>query len=129
MSEPLPHVAGQRAADQPRAEAGRRIRIIRRASSRISRRFSVRRSPSCMRAKTWIWSRISRLLGRSPGLTSPRQIRRAALSLARIVLRLLPRVHQPGGLPGDLPAKFFASHRVVRRNQAHQCGAGREGIL
>ena len=39
----------------------------RRASSRMSSRCSRRFGPSCIRAMAWIWSRISLLLGRSPG--------------------------------------------------------------
>ena len=65
-----------------RGRNGRKSRIMRRASRRMSRRFSVRRSPSWMRAKTWIWSRISALEGRSSGLTHWRQSRLAALRLA-----------------------------------------------
>ena len=60
-----------------------RTRIMRRASARMSRRFSARRSPSCIRAMAWTASRISRLLGRSFGFGSPRKIRRAAFILAR----------------------------------------------
>ena len=48
----------------------------------MSRRCSVRWSPSWRRAKSWIWSRISALEGRSSGLTPPRQSRLAALRLA-----------------------------------------------
>src|SRR5262249_27181856 len=45
-------------------------------------RLAVRASPSWVRANTWIRSRISALLGRSDGLTDPRQSRWAALRFA-----------------------------------------------
>ena len=44
--------------------------------------YAVRFSPSWVRAKTWMRSRISALLGRSLGLTDPRHTRAAALRLA-----------------------------------------------
>src|SRR4051794_2218215 len=43
------------------------LRIRRRASTRMSLRFSSRFGPSWIRAMAWIWSRISALVGRSPG--------------------------------------------------------------
>jgi hypothetical protein len=48
----------------------------------MSLRSAVRRSPSWVRANSWMRSRISALLGRSDGFTDPRQTRSAALRLA-----------------------------------------------
>src|SRR5215207_662235 len=57
-------------------------RISLRASRRMALRLAVRASPSWTRANDWTRSRISALLGRSAGLTGPRQRRLAALRLA-----------------------------------------------
>ena len=66
----------------------------------------MRLSPSCMRAKTWIWSRISALEGRSFGLDAAAAEALGGLALGGEVLGLDPLVHQPGGFEGDRLTKL-----------------------
>ena len=81
----------------------------------MSRRLAVRCSPSWVRAKTWIWSRISALEGRSLGLTDPRQSAGGGLALGGEVLGLDPVVHQTGGFEGDRVTELGISHPGLRR--------------
>ena len=76
----------------------------------MSRRLSVRSSPSCKRANDLdlvadfgVAGQIGRL---DPALADPA----GGLELGPKVFRFLPLVHQPGGLEGDLPTKFLVGH-------------------
>ena len=61
-------VAGHDAADEPRPEGAEQPHQAQGVQAHVAR-CSVRLSPSWMRAKSWICSRISALEGRSSGLT------------------------------------------------------------
>ena len=84
----------------------------------------MRLSPSWMRAKSWICSRISALEGRSSGLTPPATEPFGGLAFGGEVLGLDALVHQAGGFEGDGLTEFDITHPFMRRYQAHQCGAG-----
>ena len=76
-------VAGQRAADQPGPEGLQDPHHAEGLQAHVAEVFGPPIAFAEVAPKTWIWSRISRLLGRSLGLKSPRVMRRAALSFAR----------------------------------------------
>src|SRR5689334_5894582 len=93
----------------------------------MSRRYTVRRSPSWMRAKTWICSRISALEGRSSGLTLPRQRRLAALRLA-VKYSDSTRSYISRAASSAIAWRSLALLILSRpRYKAHQCGAGLSG--
>ena len=62
----LADVAGADAADQPGPESGQQPHEPQGVEPHVAQ-VSSRLGPSCIRAMAWIWSRISWLLGRSPG--------------------------------------------------------------
>src|SRR5881398_3710522 len=74
-------VAGHHAADEARAEGPQDAHEAQRFQAHFAQMLGTF-LPSWMRAKTWIWSRISALEGRFSGLTPRRQRRLAALRLA-----------------------------------------------
>ena len=85
---------------------------MRRASSRMSRRFSVRRSPSWRRAQSLDLVADFAIAGQIARLELAAGDAAGRLELRPEVLGFLPVVHQPGGLPGHP-----ATHLVVRHDR------------
>src|SRR6266566_2368736 len=94
-----------------------------------ARLMYLRQESEYMRAKLKAARRISAFDGSSSGFTQPRQIRRAALSLARMYSDSCRRYISLAAFQAICFRSFSAAIRNVRRNQAHQCGAGHEGML
>ena len=107
----LPDVAGEHAADEPRAKRRQPPHHRQRGQPHGEQvvgagcAFEQPGQHLDLVADFDVAGQVGRLdpaLADSPG----------RFHLGRVVLRLLPGVHQPGGLPGDLPPQFRTIHQA-----------------
>ena len=108
----LPDVAGEDAADEPRAKrrepAHHRQRGQPHGEQVVGARLAFEQPGQHLDLVADF--DVARQVGRlDPALADLP----GRLHLGRVVLRLLPGVHQPGGLPGDLPPQFRAIHQAA----------------
>ena len=105
----LADVAGERAADEPRAKRREPLHHRQRGEPHLAQvvdaafAFVEPGERLDLVANLGVRGQVGRLdpaLADQPG----------RLQLGAVVLRLLPAVHQPGGFPGDLPPQFRAIH-------------------
>ena len=115
-------VAGERAADQPGPERPQNPHQAQGFDAHFAQVFGPR-SPSCSRAKHWIWSRISRLLGRSCGLTHAAADALGRLSAWPESIPILAGHTSAGQLPRRCDGGAY--RRALRTGGAHDSARAR----